>query len=163
MNWTKTIGEAAFVVFTGLLFAAAALGLRPTLRTMLTDQPKNFQGTENISEKFIKPVTLAEAQNYFKSGKALFADARSSESYRKGHIQGAMNLDPNAFDSWATPFFDQFPPETLIITYCDGAQCALSTELAEKLVSMGYEKVFILRNGWHLWVDARLPMEQVAD
>ena len=73
-----------------------------------------------------------------------------------------MNLDPIEFDSWSENFFSQFPTDTLIVAYCDGALCSLSTELAEKLRAMGYEKVLVFKEGWRVWNEAHLPTEQVA-
>lgn len=158
--WSKTITEAARVTLLALMLAGAGLIFRPDLRPMLGGGPP---ASENgTPDQTVPSLSLDQARAFFKAGTALFTDARPWKAYQAGHISGAMSLDPSEFDSWAGNFFSQFPADTLIVTYCDGARCTLSTELAEKLVSLGYEKVFILKDGWHLWQAAGLPTEQVA-
>jgi rhodanese-related sulfurtransferase len=161
--WFRTLAEAAGVILTALLLAGIAYMIRPALRPLVaTLQPGPAQ-SDAISGAGVPFISLADARLEFSKGEALFADARSLKAYQAGHIQGAMNLDPHAFDSWSGTFFSQFPEQTRIITYCDGALCPLSTELAEKLIQMGYEKVFVLKDGWSRWRAAQLPTEQVAE
>jgi len=111
----------------------------------------------------IQVITLEDARRHFERGTALFADARPQSAYRSGHIQGALNMDPNEFDIWSGDFFSMTPPEQVIITYCEGERCTLSLELADKLTWMGYEQVFYLKNGWGQWKEHQLPVGQSAD
>jgi rhodanese-related sulfurtransferase len=161
ISWRSTLSEAAGIMLMALLLAGGSLVFRPELRSMLGGgQPAAdgaSQGQE--AESFI---SLDEARAYFKAGTALFADARSWKAYQAGHIPGAMSLDPNAFDTWSGNFFSQFPADTLIVAYCDGARCPLSTELAGMLRSLGYEKVLVFKDGWSVWTAAQLPTEQVS-
>jgi rhodanese-related sulfurtransferase len=160
--WFQTLREAVWVMLLALILAGAALILRSHLRPLLSGVGQS--GSESVAtDQGVAPiVSLDEARAYFKAGTALFADARPSGAYQAGHVQGAMNLDPNEFDAWSENFFSQFPADTLIITYCDGERCSLSTELAEKLIGLGYAKVLVLKNGWSLWNTAHLPTEQSA-
>jgi rhodanese-related sulfurtransferase len=160
--WSKTIAEAVWVTLLALILAGVGLIFRPDLRPMLSGagQPASASGLPD--SKAAPSISLEEARAYFEAGTALFADARPEKAYQAGHIKGAMSLDPSEFDAWSGTFFSQFPADTLIVTYCSGARCSLSAELAEKLLSLGYEKVLVLKDGWHLWNEARLPTEQVA-
>lgn len=163
LAWVKILGEAARIMLLAVILAGAAILFRPALKPLLTgDQTTGPESVES-PEGRIPSITIEDARSYFDSGQALFADARSQKVYRMGHIKGAMSLDPSDFDAWSGKFFSQFAPETLIITYCDGARCPLSMELAEKLVEMGYENVFVLKDGWHQWTTAHLPTEQTAE
>jgi rhodanese-related sulfurtransferase len=157
--WIKTIREAVGVMLLALILAGAGFILRPHLRPLLSGAGPGDSDSVSSTQGTAPTVSLNEARAYFKAGTALFADARPSRAYQAGHIQGAMNLDPDEFDTWSGAFFSQFPADTLIITYCDGTRCPLSTELAEKLISLGYEKVLVLKNGWSLWKAAHLPTE----
>ncbi len=163
MSWTKTLGEAAGVILVALFLAGAAYVLRPELRPMAAGNPPVESGSGKRLESAKPLITLEDARSHFQAGKALFADARPLKAYQQGHIKGAMHLDPNEFDTWSESFFSQFPADTMIIAYCDGPQCPLSAELAEKLTWLGYEKISVLKNGWHLWTAAQLPTEQVAE
>lgn len=159
--WSKTLAEAVWVMLMALILAGAGLIFRPDLRPMLgggqPDSESAFPGQESFDA-----ISLDAARLYFKEGKALFADARPWMAYQAGHIPGAMSLDPEESDAWAGNFFSQFPADTLIVTYCDGARCPLSTELAVKLRALGYERVLIFKEGWSAWNAAQLPAEQVA-
>jgi rhodanese-related sulfurtransferase len=161
--WFRTLSEAAGVILTALLLAGMAYMIRPSLRPLAAISPTGQTESSGISDAGVQFISLAEARMEFSKGEALFADARSLKAFRAGHIQGAMNLDPHAFDSWSGTFFSQFPEQTRIITYCDGIQCQLSADLAEKLIQMGYQKVFVLKDGWSQWCAARLPTEQVSE
>jgi rhodanese-related sulfurtransferase len=161
--WIKILGESAGVMALALVLAGAALIFRPTLRPLITGSQAVQPESVRLAEKHAPFITLEDARSYFESGAALFADARPLKSYQLGHIQGAMHLDPYEFDTWSGSFFSQFPEDTLIVAYCDGARCPLSSELAEKLMGLGYVKVFVLKDGWHLWKAAQLPTEQTAE
>ncbi len=162
VSWNKSLTEAGCVLLLALTLAGTGLIFRPALWTMLGSQGQPV--SENVPQETKRAliISLDEARTYFKTGKTLFADARPLRAYEAGHIPGAMNLDPVEFDSWSENFFSQFPVDTLIVTYCEGARCPLSTELADKLWAMGYENVRVFKEGWRSWKEARLPAEQVA-
>ena len=160
--WSKTLTEAGRVMLLALILAAVGLICRPALWTMLGSAGQPGSESAPPDPGAAPSISLDEARAYFEAGKALFADARPLQAYQAGHIPGAMNLDPIEFDSWSENFFSQFPTDTLIVAYCDGALCSLSTELAEKLRAMGYEKVLVFKEGWRVWNEAHLPTEQVA-
>ena len=163
LPWGKILGEAGAVILCALLLTGAALVIRPDLRPMLVNpMPAGYQ-SEQPSEAAVRFLSLEDARSDFRKGDALFADARPERAYRAGHIPGALNLDPNEFDTWSGSFFSQFPEDTRVITYCDGDLCPLSSELAQKLIQLGYENVYVLKNGWSLWTAAQLPTERVAE
>lgn len=162
VHWVKILSEAAGVILCALVLAGAALVVRPDLRSLLANRIPSGSQPES-SETALRFLSLDAARDDFRKGAALFADARPEKAYRLGHIQGALNTDPNEFDSWSESFFSQFPEDTRIIAYCDGDRCPLSSELAQKLIQLGYANVFVLKNGWSLWQAAQLPTERVAD
>jgi rhodanese-related sulfurtransferase len=41
---------------------------------------------------------------------------------------------------------------TLVVFYCGGEQCPLSTTAAEKAIEMGYKQVGVYKGGWRGWV-----------
>lgn len=151
--WVKILKEAVVVILIALFLAGAGYALRPGLMQPGT----SGDGVENDSAFAV--ISLEDARTHFEKNDALFADARPMSAFSEGHIKGAMHLDPNEFDSWSGDFFSRISPDQMIITYCEGDQCRLSLELAEKLNWMGYENVYYLKNGWGLWKENQLPME----
>lgn len=102
-------------------------------------------------------VSLEEARALFLTQGAVFIDARGNEAYFAGHIRGAINLPADNFDQLFQTVMAEVPPDSLIITYCDGESCTLSKELAQNLAGKGYAHVRVLVNGWTVWQDANLP------
>jgi rhodanese-related sulfurtransferase len=161
--WIKTLGESARVMLLALVLAGAAVIFRPALRPLVTGNQSVQPESVRLGESLAPSISLEDARSHFEAGAALFADARPLKAYQSGHIKGAMHLDPYEFDAWSGNFFSQFQEDTLIIAYCDGAVCPLSSELAQKLIAMGYAKVFVFKDGWNLWKTAGLPTEQLAE
>lgn len=103
-------------------------------------------------------ISLDDAEVLFFTGAAVFLDARSPDLYQLGHIQGAYNLPWEDFQSRFDEVMANIPPQTTIITYCDGGGCSLSHELALALLDKGYPDVKVLVNGWTLWQQNELPI-----
>ncbi len=143
--------EAIWVMLTALVLAGGAYALRPGV----LHKGAGATGAEaDIQDNMISIEAAAE---HFRQGTAVFADARPEKHFLAGHIEGALNLDPDLFDAWSEAVFSQIPADAVIITYCDGARCTLSLDLSEKLTWLGYEKVFHLENGWGRWKESGLP------
>jgi rhodanese-related sulfurtransferase len=104
-------------------------------------------------------ISLAEAARRHADGSAVFVDARSPADYAAGHIRGAASGPDQEFDRWIEGFIAATEPETVIVVYCDGAQCVLSKSLTEKLADLGYANARYLPDGWGRWKSGRLPIE----
>ena len=104
-------------------------------------------------------ISLEEAKRLFSAQGALFLDARPSVLYEEGHIKGARNVPWQSFGDYLDEIMD-IPEDAMIITYCDGETCSLSEDLAKELLSMGFENVRVLVNGWTRWKEAGLTTER---
>jgi rhodanese-related sulfurtransferase len=120
----------------------------------------SHQAGSNGSKTAEEPgVSIEEARALFLTNGAVFIDARPAEVYRSGHIKGALNLPADSMEESLSVITDQVPPDSLIITYCDGESCSLSSDAALELSAKGYLHVQVLVNGWSVWQDAGLPTE----
>jgi rhodanese-related sulfurtransferase len=108
-------------------------------------------------------ISLEEAKTLCSDKGAVFLDARSPEDYAHGHIRCAQNIPWQSFDEYLDRVFNMIPDDAWIVTYCDCETCSLSEDLAKELVSMGYEKVKVLLNGWTRWFEAGFPIEVVKN
>jgi rhodanese-related sulfurtransferase len=104
------------------------------------------------------PIAFEEAQRLHKEGAAVFVDARQLEDFAAGRIRGAVNIPLSRFDVHH-PLLALIPRDRTIVTYCDGAECNSSAELAARLRAAGYRDVRVFFGGWREWRDARQPME----
>jgi rhodanese-related sulfurtransferase len=161
----KTYGCA---VSQALLIALLAVVIGFSLNQFRSDPlalKTDWSPEARLTSKFGRNILISmdEAKEKFISGSALFIDARSPEDYREGHIKGARNLTVTAFEEQAFDLLLDLPEDTLIVTYCDGEECALSIEVAEKLKEIGFENIRVLHNGWTVWKNHRLPSENVGE
>mgnify|MGYP003527023793 CR=1 FL=1 len=119
------------------------------------DLCRDLIGKVGLTEYFLFLVTgkmPTEEQRFF-------ADARPIVAYEAGHIQNALHLEPGAVEEWAEKLIANYTPDQPIIAYCEGEQCRLSLELAERLTWLGYEKVYYLVDGWGQWKRHGLPVD----
>ena len=56
--------------------------------------------------------------------------------------------------------FEKIPPDTNIITYCDGVECKLSDSLAKALKEAGFLNVKVLHNGLTRWKKSGFPIKE---
>jgi rhodanese-related sulfurtransferase len=99
------------------------------------------------------------AKLIYDGGKAVFIDARSTDSYGKGHIKGAVSLPVDEFDSMIEFLLNRYPTDKHIITYCSGRSCEDSHRLAQMLFDFGYESVSIMIDGFPVWEESGFPVE----
>jgi cytochrome c oxidase cbb3-type subunit 3/ubiquinol-cytochrome c reductase cytochrome c subunit len=110
--------------------------------------PLNPRGPE--PEGFLKypgvtPVDVVHAQLGRHARMALL-DARAPSDYANEHIAGAVSVpfyDP-------APYFAALPKNAWLVCYC-ACPHAESSELAQKLISAGFKKVTVLREGLGGW------------
>jgi len=105
-------------------------------------------------------VSLKQVKEAYKSGTALFVDAREQEFFEQGHIPGAVSLPVREFDLVFPRLEEQIRAAPRVITYCDGASCEMSVELTEKLLFAGLEYVEIFTGGIQQWQGAGEPIEE---
>ena len=111
--------------------------------------------------KIVPPefITFDEALEFFKTNSVLFVDARNDFDYKLGHIAGAINVPLKDFDL-ATSALTRTAKDKTIITYCDGAECNSSIELAKKLSEAGFSNVKMFFGGWTEWQQRHQQTEQ---
>ena len=81
----------------------------------------------------------------------------SPDSYKKGHIPGAINIP---VDKLKTEAKKQLKKTDTIVVYCASYTCHASTNAAALLGKMGYKKVLDYKAGKQGWKDAGLEIEK---
>lgn len=157
MTLRVALGEAAIIV--GLAVVLGFLFTSTTDRGLFARVASKDIGSGPPGEIPPAMIDLAEAQSLFESGTALFIDARHEYDYRLGHIKGAVNIPLKDFDQHRERLAE-LPKDKVLVTYCDGAECNSSIELAAKLHQAGFSGVRIFFGGWQEWTSAQLPSEQ---
>ena len=176
----RTLRESAILLGLALLLAVASnLTARPERRLdwigrsspVAKPAPTAPAATPAASSDFPphpdKPyleISPEQAKTLFDRG-ALFADARRTEVFRDGHVRGARSLSVWEADldgkllALSQEGRDLTQP---IVAYCSGGDCEDSHQLAERLWSIGFNAVFVYRDGFPDWEKRGWPVEREA-
>ena len=90
------------------------------------------------AEPGYKKITALEAKEIMDSEDVIILDVRSRDEYEKEHIQNAVSLPSTEIESLAEEMLPD--KNTTILIYCKTGK--KSAEAAEKLVKMGYTRVY---------------------
>lgn len=80
-------------------------------------------------------------------------DAREPENYEAGHLPGALSLPVGQAEERLGDYAALLTPQTPLLLYCDGADCADALELALKLREYGFEDVTLYPGGYAEWTE----------
>ena len=84
-------------------------------------------------------------------------DVLSEESFKAGHIPGALNIPLGSLESLAERYLNK---KDTIVVYCGSYSCQASTKAARKLLEMGYENTFDFKAGKRGWQHTGLGLEK---
>lgn len=134
---------------------------KDTTQQRIDGRMKKLAGSpeEDIKNNIYKVVSMSQVKRLLADGEALFIDARDEESYRKGHIQGAINIfgdEPDQHFEIIAPL----PRDTLTVIYCNGPDCHLARALAEFMRILEFTNLYLYDDGWEGWQQAKMPEEK---
>lgn len=152
----RSIYQTVVIVLISLGVGSSINFFRSDGAPFIGDWSVESKTTLGTGEKI--DISLEDAKQLYQQGKAIIIDARSPEDFRAGHIEGALNLPWLSFDQYFDQIIDKIDDNHTIITYCDGENCPLSVDLAKILIDFGFQDVKVLVNGWSLWVNNNLPI-----
>lgn len=111
----------------------------------------------------VRMISLAEAEDLWRTGEAVFLDARAAGLFRQGHVPRARSL-PEDGDGRPLPSdVAGRPRESPFVVYCEGGDCHSSLALAKRLHGEGFRDVRVFSGGWEEWRAAGLPEETGDD
>ena len=106
----------------------------------------------------VATVTLSEAKSLYDNG-AVFIDVRDAESWSLGHIDGAINLDFNAYEFAVLYSAEDLDRDTPLVFYTSSPLNTTSAIASFFATSWGYKNVYYFRQGFYSWMAADLPVE----
>jgi rhodanese-related sulfurtransferase len=143
----------------------------------MSDQMRETPGHQASKVLEIPPALPSAGNDYFRSRLSfetdpsdiyydlktnvsgiVVVDARTSETYARGHVPGAINLPHRTIDSNTVA---SLPRDKVIVTYCDGIFCNASTKAAAKLTALGF-KVKEMLDGMEGWRKEGYPVEETV-
>lgn len=121
--------------------------------------PNGISLVQGWGEKEQVPrIELAAAHKAYRDQSALFIDARPNSFFNKKHIKGAINLPLPLFDFLYLMQLSQVPKDKPLIVYGRNISRHYDTEVANKLILRGHQKVMILGGGGD-WQNHLFPLE----
>ncbi len=96
-------------------------------------------------------VTIPEVKKAIAEGKVTIIDVNGAESYKSGHVPGA--LDYTAINK---DLASKLPADkgALVIAYCGGPSCGAYARAAKAATALGYTNVKHMSAGLSGWVKA---------
>lgn len=155
----KKITVEALIIF----LAAAAFGAAWN-RQLLTDtySGKTTQAapaTPAAVSPLPLPAGLLQVKDFFDRKEAVLVDARDTETYTGGRIQGAVSLPVGEFEQRLPDFLKMYKKDQPLVVYCNGYGCPDSMTVGEALIKAGYTTVFAYEGGYPEWKEAGHPVE----
>jgi rhodanese-related sulfurtransferase len=102
-------------------------------------------------------MKVDDARLLFKAGTAVFVDARAPRVFAAERIEGAVNVPPSGpgleDSGWLTDI------DADVVCYASEAGQRQAGVVANRLLEMGAERVFLLYGGIEAWKAAGLPTE----
>jgi len=147
------------LVVAALLLAALANAVNP-LGIRWRPSPDRRIGIPRIYESRLPQITAAEALSRLQSGQALFVDSRDQKDYDADHIPDALNLPMRKWAEVWPKVQSQLPRDRLLVLYCYGGPCGLSTRQGKRLLELGYSRLEVLDRGWAAWTKAGCPTKR---
>ncbi len=102
-------------------------------------------------------ITINELKSAMASKSVTLLDANGTDSYKEGHIPGAVN-----FESKKAHLAKVLPKDknALVVAYCGGPQCQAYQSAANAAEKLGYKNIKHLKVGISGWHDAGEKMEK---
>lgn len=140
--------SALLIVVISGVFAVASNRLRSRSMALFKPLPAIQEGD----------IDLLGARQVLQDKNFVFLDARSQAGYEVAHIPGALSTPIRTFYQ-DYPALSQRLQNKTIIVYCQTARCPKADILRGRLEQKGHTQVKVLRVGFLVWVQERLPTE----
>ena len=112
----------------------------------------NLVQTGTAKYKEITPSMLSHLVN---REQGVVIDLRARNAYEKGHIAGAISIQPSAIKQGELKAIQKYKLQPIIVV-CQTGQTARSH--AQLLNQAGFEKVYVLSDGLITWNETHLPL-----
>lgn len=160
----KTIAEITIFLAACIVLSLLANGVSPSGIPLLgqwdTSKGVVRAGAPPPSDTSAFEIGIvSDARKTYDRGETIFVDARSDTAYAEGHVKGAISLPVGEFEQRIDDFWDRYPVDQPIITYCSGRSCDDSHRLAQLLLEFGYARVSIMIDGFPGWKAGGHPIE----
>jgi rhodanese-related sulfurtransferase len=106
----------------------------------------------------LKTISPQNLLALVQAGQVATYDVNSRQSWARGHVPGAVNIDPAGYGE------NDLPPDrgATLVFYCSNVLCRKAPNAALRAQRMGYTNVQVMSAGISGWISAGLPTEAQA-
>jgi rhodanese-related sulfurtransferase len=160
--WRRDLAWAAFIFL--LAAAVGLLGQWPLVRLSWQGELRSHLDqlrTQRREVQFqgVPTLSLAQAYELFQQGQALFIDARPPQEYQELHVAGAVNLPVEQVQGPRAQEVAGADKGRRLVVYCGQVSCDAALTVAEKLQSLGFNRVAVFLGGFRAWDEAGYPAD----
>ena len=102
-------------------------------------------------------ISIKEVNALTKSKKAVIIDVNGTESYKNGHVPGALDFDVIKANLAAKLPADK---DTLVVAYCGNPKCTAYQAAAKAASKLGYKNIKHMSAGIAGWKEAKMTLEK---
>ena len=143
------VSRIGIILLASAVVAVVATSIHP--RRIPWVQNWSRQVEAQAVKQDIKVIPLAVALGIFRSGEAVFIDARSADHFAKGHIPGAVSVPFEQFDELFPVIADLIESGRELVVYCSNRECDDALLLAAWLKEIGGSNTVLYIDGLELW------------
>lgn len=108
----------------------------------------------------VRLITLEEGEELWRTGGAVFVDARKETEFRDGHVPGALSAPAAQAEKAVPQALRALTRDRALVIYCEGGDCQSSLLLAKRMSLEGFKDIRVFTGGWAGWTAAGLPAER---
>lgn len=105
--------------------------------------------------KTVSPVGVVDLMN---SGTTVVVDVREPHVFIKSHVEDSLNIPVSKLDSRLGELEALRSGNTSFVVTCESG--THSPQACKKLVSSGFENVYLMQGGMQNWQDLNLPIRK---
>jgi len=158
------VSEARRTAWQALAIAALSVAVAAVVHFPLVRRfaRGEFRETFFVAADYpgVRMITLPEAEDLWRTGEAVFLDARTAAHYRLGRVPRALSAPAGEAEASPPSFLGRLPLEGTLVVYCEGGDCTSSLALAKLLHEKGFTDIRVFDGGWEEWERAGLPGEK---
>jgi rhodanese-related sulfurtransferase len=102
-------------------------------------------------------ITIADLKTVIEAKQVTVIDVNGTESYKAGHIPGAIDFDATKGELAKLLPKDK---DALVVAYCGGPRCGAYQEAAKAAKKLGYKNVKHLSAGISGWKEAKEKLQK---
>lgn len=112
--------------------------------------------TVKLSLSKVKEIGRLQATNLINQQDAVVVDVRPHDAFRSGHITGSFNITPSEIAANNIGALEKHKKQPIIVVCANGT--APARDSAASLTKLGFEQVYMLKDGIMGWNADNLPL-----